>query len=304
MTDKVGRQWRYCPTERNLADLGSRGASLSETKEDWPPQLSIKSLKRKRGHRRILRLTRERKPKPKPKPGDKEKAILKTKRQIDEWDELLSRSTYWRVLRITAWALRFKTNSLAKLKRIKKKSGPLCTEKLAEAKQHWVEKVQRGISDDLERPGWRLVKDKETNLLKGSERIQGYNPAYLEDGPFTQKRIQHVHAQIKHLGVANTMAALREEWWIPRLRTRVKKEIRNCNVCKVFTIKPYGASTTSVLPAFRTEVSRPFHYVDVDFSEPLKSKASKTKEEKAEVLIFTCATSRAVHLELTGTQTA
>ena len=42
----------------------------------------------------------------------------------------------------------------------------------------------------------------------------------------------------------------------------------------------------------------------VDFAGPLKCKVSKTKEEKAYVLIFTCATSRAVHLELTRTQTA
>lgn len=125
-------------------------------------------------------------------PRNKAKAALKTTRH--NWDELLSRNTYWRTLRITAWVLRFKTNSLAKLKKIKKKSGPLCTEELVKAKQHWVKRVQRGIPDDMERPGWKLVKDKETNILKCSGRIQGYNPVYLEDGPFIQKLIQHVHA--------------------------------------------------------------------------------------------------------------
>ena len=85
----------------------------------------------------------------------------------------------------------------------------------------------------------------------------------------------------KALGVANTMAALREEWWIPRLRTLVKKELRNCNVCKVFATKPYGTPTTSTLPEFRTEVSRPFQYVGVDFAGPLKVKVNKKKEEKA-----------------------
>ena len=161
-----------------------------------------------------------------------------------------------------------------------------------------------GIPDDLKKPGWELVKDKETNLLKCRGRIQGYNPVYLEDTQFTRKLIQHVHTQIQHLGVANTMATLREEWWIPRLRTLVKKEVRDCNVCKVFAAKPYGAPTTSALPEFRTNVSRPFQYVGVDFAGPLKCKEGKTKEEKAYVLIFTCATSRAVHLELTRSQTA
>ena len=189
--------------------------------------------------------------------------------ETDKWEELLSRSTYWRVLQITAWVLRFKTNSLAKLRKIKRKSGPLRAEELAEAKQHWVERVQRGIPDGMERPGWKLVKDKETNLLKCTGRIQGYNPFYL-DGLFTQKLIQHVHAQIKHLGVAKTMTAWREKWWIPGLHTLVRKEIRNCNVCKVFITKPYATPTTSALPEFHTEVSRPFQYVGVDFAGPLR----------------------------------
>ena len=189
------------------------------------------------------------------------------------------------------------------IKEDKKKLGPLYTEELAKAKQHWVERAQRGIPDGMERPGWKLVKDKETSVLKCTGRIQGYNPVHLEDGPFTQKLIQHVHAQIKHLSVANRMAALREEWWIPQLQTLVNKEICNCNVCKVFTTKPYRTPTTSALPVFRTEVSRPFQYVGIDFAGPSKCKISKTKEEKAYVLIFTCATSRAVHLELTRTQT-
>ena len=34
ITEEVKIQWRYCPTERNLADLGSRGASLSKMEEN------------------------------------------------------------------------------------------------------------------------------------------------------------------------------------------------------------------------------------------------------------------------------
>ena len=47
--------------------------------------------------------------------------------ETDEWEELLSRNTYWRMLQIPAWVLRFKTNSLTNLKKIKKTSGPLYT---------------------------------------------------------------------------------------------------------------------------------------------------------------------------------
>ena len=60
---------------------------------------------------------------------------------------------------------------------------------------------------------------------------------------------------------------------------------------------------TAALPEFRTEVRRPFQYTGVDFAGPLKYNVNK-REEKAYVLMFTCATSRAVHLEFTRTQSA
>ena len=55
IAEEVGIQWKYCPTERNLADIGSRAASLKKMencewhegpqwllrKGDWPEQPSI-----------------------------------------------------------------------------------------------------------------------------------------------------------------------------------------------------------------------------------------------------------------------
>ena len=42
----------------------------------------------------------------------------------------------------------------------------------------------------------------------------------------------------------------------------------------------------------------------VEFTGPLIHKVNKTKEGKASILIFTCSVTRAVHLEVTKTQTA
>ena len=107
-----------------------------------------------------------------------------------------------------------------------------------------------------------------------------------------------------HFGVANTMSALRERWWIPRLRMKVKKVIKNCNVCKLYSAKPYGSTTTNNMPSFRTTESKPFDVTGVDFAGPLKYKINKKQVGKSYVLIFTCASCRAVHLELTKSQEA
>ena len=164
-------------------------------------------------------------------------------------------------------------------------------------------KSQKDISEDLSSAHFRLMKDKETGTLMCDGRIVGYKPIYLENEEFITKLIRYVHKKNNHLGIAHTVASIREEWWIPRLRSRVKKCIKNCNTCKVFSTKPYGATTTASLPEFRTEVSRQFEHTGVDFAGPLKYRISKKEEGKAYVLIFTCASSRAVHLELTKSQT-
>ena len=107
-----------------------------------------------------------------------------------------------------------------------------------------------------------------------------------------------------HLGVANTMASVRENWWIPKLRAKVKKVIKNCNICKVYSTKPYGVPSTSALPEYRTKGSRPFEVTGLDFARPFLYKVGKEEEGKCYVIIFTCTCSRAVHLEVASTQTA
>ena len=90
--------------------------------------------------------------------------------------------------------------------------------------------------------------------------------------------------------------------------TKVKSESQvsdqRCSDCEVFSTRPYGTPLTSALPEYRTEGSRPFEVTDVDFAGPLRYRISKKEQGKCYLIIFTCASSRAVHLELTRTQTA
>ena len=165
-------------------------------------------------------------------------------------------------------------------------------------------RAQKRVQQDTETPGWRLVEEKETSVLKGVGRIPGYRPTYLEDCLLTQKLMRHLHSKIKHLGVANTMAEIRKEWWIPKLRSKVKTMVNTCNVCKVFSTKLDGATATADTPQFYVKASRPLETTGVDFARPVAFKVAKKEQGKCYILLFTCAMSRVVHLELTKTQTA
>ena len=301
ITDEVNITWKYCPTKMNLADLGSRGASIDKlhnqewftgpewllNKENWPEQ---PELKKNQATHQEYKVT--------------ETVFLCEEKEADEWDELLDRSTYWRTLRVTAWILRFVSNCRLKAKKSQRTKGPLTTEEIVDARDKWVRRVQSNdVPESLQSPGWKLIADTTNGVLKCEGKIAGYQPTYLREGTFVNKLIAHVHNEM-HLGVASTMSSIRENWWIPQLRSKVKKVIGNCNVCKVFSAKPFKAPATSQLPEFRTTPGRPFETTGVDFAGPLIYKVTKKEEGKCYVIIFTCATSRAVHLELAKSQTA
>ncbi len=118
-------------------------------------------------------------------------------------------------------------------RRVQKRTGRLKTVEIRNAKDYWTKRVQRNIPANLQTSGFQLIKQEETAILKCKCRIQGYHPTYIEGGLFDDKLILHAHEQIQHLGTANTMAVIREEWWIPKLRSKVKKMINACNTCKV-----------------------------------------------------------------------
>ena len=85
----------------------------------------------------------------------------------------------------------------------------------------------------------------------------------------------------------------------------MKKVINDCKVCKVSIAQPYRpAATAPPLPSFRTEGGRPFETTGIDFAGPITYKILKKEQGKCYMLIFTCAASRAIHLEVTKSQRA
>ena len=203
---------------------------------------------------------------------------------------------------MTAWMLRFISNCKARKNKLKRGSGPLVTKVITTARTYWVRRVQKADQARLQLPGWKLVEDEDARVLKCEGRPKGYRPTYLPGGPRADKLVAHVHNQIMHLGVASTMASERKSWWILKLRARVKKTIKRCNVCKVFSTSLYEAPPTSALLEYRTEGSRPFEVTGVDFAGPYR--VGKEELGKYSIIIFTCASSRAVYLEVTRTQAA
>ena len=82
-----------------------------------------------------------------------------------------------------------------------------------------------------------------------------------------------------------------------------RKVIKSCNRCKRFHATPYSKPKLGYLPRDRTEGSRLFEVVGVDYTGPIKYVTKKKKEAKTYILLFACSLMRAVYIELLPDQT-
>eukprot|EP00795_Rhopilema_esculentum_P000677 gene677-biopygen7196 len=175
ITDKLAIKWRYCPSNSNIADIGSRGANIEKmvkgewfegpewllSEKDWPDQPDLKSSSA---------VNSEFKPM-------KETVFHANEVESDEWEQLLERKTYWQTLRTMAWGLRFVKNCLAKVKKGKLTKGQLTTEEILSARDYWVRKEQSKRTEIKQTPGYRVEKEEETviSTMFNVDEIDSYS---------------------------------------------------------------------------------------------------------------------------------
>ena len=113
--------------------------------------------------------------------------------------------------------------------------------------------------------------------------------------------IEQFHRTVMHNGLLETLTQVRTRFWISKGRQIVKKVIAKCNVCKKLEDKSYGAPLSPPLPPFRLSDDFAFSKIGLDYAGPLFVKdiyKKGSKMNKAYISLYTCASSRAIHLDL------
>ena len=147
----------------------------------------------------------------------------------------------------------------------------------------------------------RLFKDKSNLLPSGGRihtrlwQIQRNSPSYCHQGWI--KLIIDAHIRQLHLGENTTLTALCQRYWIPSGRQIVKKTTNKCVTSRKICGTAYNTPDPPPLPKARLRETRLFEITGVDFTGALHVKESGT-ECKAYICLFTCATTRAIHLEV------
>ena len=114
---------------------------------------------------------------------------------------------------------------------------------------------------------------------------------------FTELMIDNIHKKLYHSGVAQTLAQIRNKYWIPAGRSVVQSRLRHCTVCKRWEGGPYRMPIMPPLPKQRVSESVPFSHCGIDYCGPLYN-TEKSGSQKVWVCLFTCLVTSAIHLEL------
>jgi hypothetical protein len=97
------------------------------------------------------------------------------------------------------------------------------------------------------------------------------------------------------------MSILRQRYWIMSARRIVRQRIHNCNKCFRSNPRPTFPLMSS-LPDFRTRpVAKSFTHTGCDYAGPIAYTPVRrrgSRAEKAYICVFTCLTTRALHIEL------
>lgn len=333
--------WAHVATDENPADLISRGSNAADFIKSslWMHGPNWLSKSRKEWPKSKLVITQEMQ-------ADINKEVkanqdislslltlnLKSKHLSNEFKLqtlYFISNDYMKVLRITAYVLRFVeyTRSREKIKR-NRGENPLPFE-LQAASRFWAKHAQMlEYKKEIE-----LFKANDTHSYNKSQ-ISSMQPIMDEHGilrvggridkahvPYARKHpiiipprsrlayllIAHAHKQTMHGGIQAMMAYLRNHYWIPQLRQQSRTFVSHCARCTRYAQKT-ASQIMAELPAIRLRPARPFDATGIDLAGPFNvtltdklnlSTRSKAclPEIKGWVAVFVCLVTRAVHLE-------
>ena len=310
--------WKHVPGHLNPADACSRGASgatlndleswwegpefLKKTEEFWPSQ-GMGSSDLDHADPEVRRTPH----------------ILST--QVQTYRSVLpdpARFSSWnKYTRIVAWIKRYIDNLKAAVQKRTLVLTALNGPEIESAKMMILKDAQqRAFSTDIKKiatsgsvhPSSPLLSVSpmldEQGLLRAGGRLSlapicedARHPVILSrKDEVTRMLIQDAHERALHAGVEHTLSMIRSKYWIPRGRATVKHVLYACSFCRNRRAKPSQPKMAD-LPRHRFDTTRPFHCVGLDFFGPLQVKKFR-KTEKRWVLLVTCLSTRAVHLEV------
>ncbi|XP_017485298.1 PREDICTED: uncharacterized protein LOC108373869 isoform X2 [Rhagoletis zephyria] len=319
--DLVGNAtWRHVRTHDNPADMGTRGCKpldlaasslwwkgpewLTSPAESWP-KASRRTINNPPEVRRI-------------------EALHTTEEEPDILDRF---SSFPRALRVLTHVFRFIRTLKTRTSHIIVHPLPLAHDDFRNTKVQLIALTQsRYFSNEKRNLLASKPIDKRSPLLTlnpfldkdGLLRVNGrlahstlsYNERHPiiipEKSRYAALFLRFLHELLLHAETRLMQQAIRQEFYIPRLKPLIKKCIFQCKPCTVHK-QQMRSQIMAALPPSRCTFAPPFTTTGVDFAGPFQVKASMLRSPtlvKGYVAVFVCFTTKAVHLELCSNLTS
>ena len=226
------------------------------------------------------------------------------------------------LLKRTAWLLRAIRNFAAAVPRLGHKSRrevDITSDEYEDAKMHWIRVAQHdSYSAELRSLKNSKPLPSKSNLYSLTPFYDGINGCLRVGGrlskapvptdskfqvilPFdhqvTKLIVDDMHRRQWHIGQEHLIAELRTQYWPVKARLVAKGAVKRCFLCYLRKVKP-KIPRMADLPLSRLDVEPGvFYYCGVDYWGPMFVKVRRSTVKRWGCL-FTCLTTRAVHLEL------
>ncbi|XP_061710651.1 uncharacterized protein LOC133520297 [Cydia pomonella] len=115
--------------------------------------------------------------------------------------------------------------------------------------------------------------------------------------PVVRLLVNFYHRKAGHANNEMVVNEVRQKYWLLHLRSTVRSVTSKCLFCRIKRAKPMNPMTGNLPPQRLAHHRRPFTYTGLDYFGPINTKIGR-RQEKRYVALYTCMTSRAVHLEL------
>ena len=236
-------------------------------------------------------------------------------------------SNWQRLLKATAYVLRFIFNAKAKVNKSKRVLGVLKHDELQKAEYIIYKEAQRdSFPEEL-----ATLEKNESLTLENKRQLQKSSPLYKlspyvdlhkvlrmhgrvdaahnleydtkrpiilsKNHPVTYLIVMYYHRRYHHHNHETTVNEIRQKYVIPNLRNVLKRTRSKCQKCKNESAKPITPEMGDLPEARLSSYTRPFSYVGVDYFGPMSVVVGRRNEKRWGVL-FTCLTIRAIHIEL------
>ncbi|KAK6751721.1 hypothetical protein RB195_003250 [Necator americanus] len=329
---EVGVKFGYIDTKWNPADIGTRGASNHEfVSHVWWDGYSLEKILNYGFTSTLFSLVKD--PELQNDDDDDENDILlnaeanviKTHATTDKVEEILDLTRYntkTKPLRILAYVIKFLRSITTRLK------SPL-QERLRDSLPYLVRQAedQELTATDIFEAHSILIRNhqqvhlnshykkqlsknlnlnEEENhvfraygrLNKSNLNIMAKNPILIISNTELCRLIILEAHRPYHNSTGHTIAEVRQQYWIPRLREQVKKCMRSCVPCQKMDNLPYRYPEMADLPSRRVTRTRPFENIGPDYFGPITVHDDHKERTNVYGCIFTCCVTSLIHLKI------